>query len=266
MLLVENVDFPPCNMFPWFAWCPRLMVCMVQTKSACLMCHMFLNWFAIFSNSPPSSEHIWQQNGSKASLTPQFSRRSNSRPVGSCLASPEFCVPVQDSSHLSPFQTKELQAGSLNSQENSSAGQQQNPITSTRAFLNHGGVNNQPLGEKPGAFMANNESPKMMRSPPDTSFLPHSFLASVSEHNSHNGPSQPHQGMNVNPQPPLPEKKWTSEGERSFGSVSPSSSGFSSPHSGSTISIPFPNILPDFSKVSNASPLPGKLYTCRDEF
>ncbi|KAJ6662059.1 hypothetical protein lerEdw1_012906 [Lerista edwardsae] len=205
--------------------------------------------------SPPSSEHIWQQNGSKASLTPQFSRRSNNRPVGSYLASPEFCVPVQDSSQLSPFQTKELQAGSLNSQENSSAGQQQDPITSARAFLNHVGVNNQPLGEKPAAFMANNESPKVM-SPPDSGFLPHSFLASVSEHSSQNGPSQPHQGMNMHPQPPLPEKKRTSEGERSFGSVSPSSSGFSSPHSGSTISIPFPNVLPDFSKVLNASPLP----------
>ncbi|NXE94184.1 TENS3 protein, partial [Menura novaehollandiae] len=57
-------------------------------------------------------------------------------------------------------------------------------------------------------------------------------------------------------QPPLPEKKRSSEGERSFASVSPSSSGFSSPHSGSTISIPFPNVLPDFSKVLSPSPVP----------
>ncbi|KFW72977.1 Tensin-3 [Pygoscelis adeliae] len=57
-------------------------------------------------------------------------------------------------------------------------------------------------------------------------------------------------------QPPLPEKKRSSEGDRSFASVSPSSSGFSSPHSGSTISIPFPNVLPDFSKMLSTSPVP----------
>ncbi|NXJ67948.1 TENS3 protein, partial [Rostratula benghalensis] len=64
-----------------------------------------------------------------------------------------------------------------------------------------------------------------------------------------------HEG-NLNAQPPLPEKKRSSEGDRSFASVSPSSSGFSSPHSGSTISIPFPNILPDFSKMLSTSPVP----------
>ncbi|NXD28239.1 TENS3 protein, partial [Spelaeornis formosus] len=64
-------------------------------------------------------------------------------------------------------------------------------------------------------------------------------------------------GGDLHAQPPLPEKKRSSEGERSFGSVSPSSSGFSSPHSGSTISIPFPNVLPDFSKMLSTSPVPG---------
>ncbi|KFO64593.1 Tensin-3 [Corvus brachyrhynchos] len=67
---------------------------------------------------------------------------------------------------------------------------------------------------------------------------------------------QHHQGGNQHAQPPLPEKKRSSEGERSFASVSPSSSGFSSPHSGSTISIPFPNVLPDFSKMLSPSPVP----------
>ncbi|KFV86249.1 Tensin-3 [Struthio camelus australis] len=67
---------------------------------------------------------------------------------------------------------------------------------------------------------------------------------------------QQHHGGNLHSQPPLPEKKRSSEGDRSFASVSPSSSGFSSPHSGSTISIPFPNVLPDFSKVLSTSPLP----------
>ncbi|NXQ34875.1 TENS3 protein, partial [Alaudala cheleensis] len=65
-----------------------------------------------------------------------------------------------------------------------------------------------------------------------------------------------HHGGNLHAQPPLPEKKRSSEGERSFASVSPSSSGFSSPHSGSTINIPFPNVLPDFSKMLSPSPLP----------
>ncbi|NWZ45970.1 TENS3 protein, partial [Haliaeetus albicilla] len=65
-----------------------------------------------------------------------------------------------------------------------------------------------------------------------------------------------HHGGNLHAQPPLPEKKRSSEGDRSFASVSPSSSGFSSPHSGSTISIPFPNVLPDFSKMLSTSPVP----------
>ncbi|XP_014386013.1 PREDICTED: tensin-3 [Myotis brandtii] len=54
-------------------------------------------------------------------------------------------------------------------------------------------------------------------------------------------------------QPPLPEKKRASEGDHSLGSVSPASSGFSSPHSGSTMSIPFPSVLPDFSKPPEAA-------------
>lgn len=60
-------------------------------------------------------------------------------------------------------------------------------------------------------------------------------------------------------QPPLPEKRRISEGEHSLGSGSPALSGFSSPHSGSTISIPFPSVLPDFSSpaVATSSPLPG---------
>ncbi|NXO14513.1 TENS3 protein, partial [Oriolus oriolus] len=67
---------------------------------------------------------------------------------------------------------------------------------------------------------------------------------------------QNHHGGSLHAQPPLPEKKRSSEGEHSFASVSPSSSGFSSPHSGSTISLPFPNVLPDFSKMLSPSPVP----------
>lgn len=63
-------------------------------------------------------------------------------------------------------------------------------------------------------------------------------------------------------QPPLlPEKKRASDGEHSLGTASPSPSGFSSPHSGSSLSIPFPNILPDLSAqmLGPASPLPDVL-------
>lgn len=60
--------------------------------------------------------------------------------------------------------------------------------------------------------------------------------------------------------PHLPEKKRASDGEHSFRTASPCLSGFSSPHSGSSLSIPFPNVLPDLSSQASgtASPLPGK--------
>uniref|UniRef100_A0A8C7MNG9 Tensin 3 n=1 Tax=Oncorhynchus kisutch TaxID=8019 RepID=A0A8C7MNG9_ONCKI len=60
--------------------------------------------------------------------------------------------------------------------------------------------------------------------------------------------------------PLLPEKRRESDGEHSLGTASPAPSGFSSPHSGSSLSIPFPNILPDLSASAQmpgtASPLP----------
>ncbi|XP_041752219.1 tensin-3-like isoform X2 [Coregonus clupeaformis] len=63
--------------------------------------------------------------------------------------------------------------------------------------------------------------------------------------------------------PLLPEKRRELDGEHSLGTASPAPSGFSSPHSGSSLSIPFPNILPDLSAAAqmpgNASPLPDVL-------
>ncbi|XP_071400782.1 tensin-3 [Centroberyx affinis] len=61
--------------------------------------------------------------------------------------------------------------------------------------------------------------------------------------------------------PLLPEKKRASDGEHSLGTASPALSGFSSPHSGSSLSIPFPNVLPDLSAQmpGTASPLPDVL-------
>uniref|UniRef100_A0A3Q2YFS3 Tensin 3 n=1 Tax=Hippocampus comes TaxID=109280 RepID=A0A3Q2YFS3_HIPCM len=66
-------------------------------------------------------------------------------------------------------------------------------------------------------------------------------------------------------QPPhLPEKKRVSDGERG-GTSSPALSGFSSPHSGSSLSIPFPNVLPDLSAQipRTGSPLPGDKVTVK---
>uniref|UniRef100_A0A663MIA2 Tensin 3 n=1 Tax=Athene cunicularia TaxID=194338 RepID=A0A663MIA2_ATHCN len=110
------------------------------------------------------------------------------------------------------------------------------------------------LEEKQATFIANTSiSPKTVSSSvasaEDNGFLTQNFLTVASGHNSQNSVVQQHHGGNLHAQPPLPEKKRSSEGDRSFASVSPSSSGFSSPHSGSTISIPFPNVLPDFSKM-----------------
>ncbi|XP_077376219.1 tensin-3 [Festucalex cinctus] len=60
--------------------------------------------------------------------------------------------------------------------------------------------------------------------------------------------------------PHLPEKKRVSDGEHG-GTASPALSGFSSPHSGSSLSIPFPNVLPDLSAQMprTGSPLPDVL-------
>ncbi|KAF5898867.1 tensin-3 isoform X1, partial [Clarias magur] len=68
-------------------------------------------------------------------------------------------------------------------------------------------------------------------------------------------------GLSYEPQqPPLPEKTRALDCERSLGSVSPAPSGFSSPNSGSSLSIPFPNSLPELQARSNSvSPLPDVL-------
>ncbi|XP_030607894.1 tensin-3 [Archocentrus centrarchus] len=75
-------------------------------------------------------------------------------------------------------------------------------------------------------------------------------------------PSMDGQNQVPQMQPPLlPEKKRASDGDHSLGTASPALSGFSSPHSGSSLSIPFPNILPDLSAQTSGttSPLPDVL-------
>ncbi|XP_023282990.1 tensin-3 isoform X2 [Seriola lalandi dorsalis] len=77
---------------------------------------------------------------------------------------------------------------------------------------------------------------------------------------SMDGQSQSQSQPQIQP-PLLPEKKRASDGEHSLGTASPALSGFSSPHSGSSVSIPFPNVLPDLSAQTpgTASPLPDVL-------
>uniref|UniRef100_A0ACB8FUT2 Tensin-3 n=1 Tax=Sphaerodactylus townsendi TaxID=933632 RepID=A0ACB8FUT2_9SAUR len=193
---------------------------------------------------------------------PQFSGTSNIRPAGSYFTTLEPSATGQGGSLVSQYHPKGFPGDSSSSQESSSSGLQQESgaSTSVRTFLNFctsTASNGQPPGEKQVAFAANaNGSAQTARSPGDSGFLPDNFLTSASGPSSQNSPNRQSNTTNAHSQPPLPEKKRGSEGERSFGSVSPSSSGFSSPHSGSTISIPFPNVLPDFSKALNASPSP----------
>ncbi|XP_051840457.1 tensin-3 isoform X2 [Antechinus flavipes] len=217
------------------------------------------------SNSPlqrgessSTAEHQWLESSPKSTLSPQLSMMGSSRPTGFLLGS-EFSSPVPDSSLLSHFPPSELQVSNLNNHENSPAEQSQEILAnpSGRTFLN---FSIQP-DEKPGTLLTNSNGASKPPIGPlagvvDNGFLPHTFLTVAPGHSSQHSPVLQHAGLSLHSQPPLPEKKRTSEGDRSFGSISPSSSGFSSPHSGSTISIPFPNVLPDFSKVLSTSPLP----------
>lgn len=139
---------------------------------------------------------------------------------------------------------------------------------SSQAFLGFGTApmgSGLPPGEDLGTLPGNSHgapqppsTPRTASGAADNGFLPHGFLATAPGHSSHHGPTL--QGSPLPGQPPLPEKKRASEGDRSLGSISPSSSGFSSPHSGSTVSIPFPHILPDLPRPPEAAaPSPDDL-------
>uniref|UniRef100_A0A8C2U9A5 Tensin 3 n=1 Tax=Coturnix japonica TaxID=93934 RepID=A0A8C2U9A5_COTJA len=215
--------------------------------------------------SPLAAEHSWTENSPKSSKLFQLSIGSN-RPTGSYHVPSEFSNSVQDGSLLSHFQTPGLQAVTLSNLEKSPAEQQHEPAVSNSAqpYRSYNGANvgiSSPQEEKEATFIANTSiSSKTMSSPvesaEDEGFLAQNFLAMTSGHISQNNAVHPCLGGNLHSQPPLPEKKRSSEGDRSFISISPSSSGFSSPHSGSTISIPFPSVLPDFSNTLNTSLVP----------
>jgi len=232
----------------------------------CLLFYFSVQFLAFFDSSS-ATERPWLENSPKASPSLQLSM-GNSRLPGGYLVPSEFSNAMQDVSLLSHFQTPGLQVVTLGNLENSAAEPQQEPAVSnsTRAYLSYSGGNmgsGSPREEKQAPFIANASiSPKTMSSSvasaADNGFLTQNFLTVASGHSSQNSVVQQHHGGNLQAQPPLPEKKRSSEGDRSFASVSPSSSGFSSPHSGSTISIPFPNVLPDFSKMLSTSPVPGR--------
>ncbi|XP_054543486.1 tensin-3 isoform X6 [Pan troglodytes] len=212
--------------------------------------------------SSSSAERQWVESSPK----PTVSLLGSGRPTGSPLSA-EFSGTRKDSPVLSCFPPSELQAP-FHSHELSLAEPPDSLAPpSSQAFLGFGTApvgSGLPPEEDLGALLANSHGASPTPSIPltatgaaDNGFLSHNFLTVAPGHSSHHSPGLQGQGVTLPGQPPLPEKKRASEGDRSLGSVSPSSSGFSSPHSGSTISIPFPNVLPDFSKASEAaSPLP----------
>ncbi|XP_032100153.1 tensin-3 isoform X3 [Sapajus apella] len=212
--------------------------------------------------SSSSAERQWVESSPK----PAVSLLGSCRPTGSPLNA-EFSGVSKDSPVLPCFQPAELQA-SFHSHELSLA---EPPASlappSSQAFLGFSTAqvgSGLPPEEDLGALLANSHGaspapgiPLTATGAADNGFLSHNFLTVAPGHSGRYSPGLQGQSATLPGQPPLPEKKRASEGDRSLGSVSPSSSGFSSPHSGSTISIPFPNVLPDFSKTSEAaSPLP----------
>ncbi|XP_015473669.1 tensin-3 isoform X2 [Parus major] len=214
------------------------------------------------AESSSAAECSWLESSSNASLSTQFSM-GNTRQPGGYLVPSEFSSAVQDVSLLSHFQTPALQVVTLSNLDSSPAEPHQEHAISSSACANlsSSGTRNSssPQEETQATCIANASTSKTLSSSvasaDDNDFLTQNFLTVASGHNSQNS-AVPHQhGGSLHAQPPLPEKKRSSE-ERSFASVSPSSSGFSSPHSGSTISIPFPNVLPDFSKMLSPSPVP----------
>ncbi|RXM99488.1 Tensin-3, partial [Acipenser ruthenus] len=215
------------------------------------------------SESPLSSGQPWSESNSKTPVSLQSSLTGMSRSTTHCLGSAEFSAssvnPSQDSvllsqytasqispnSHSSPreFQQGTKACWSSSKSRGVSGGQQfDGQHTSMFASLPMG-TNSPSTGKLQVSALLDNENPQ------------HGLLTAAGGLGQHS-PTSRHTGMNMALQPPLPEKKRVSEGERSFCSISPSSSGFSSPHSGSTISIPFPSVLPDFSKVLSTSPMP----------
>eukprot|EP00069_Balaena_mysticetus_P006145 bmy_18489T0 len=196
--------------------------------------------------SPSSAEHQWVETSPKSTLTLLGSSR-----------------PGKDGPGRPHFPPAELQTSFHGHELSLAEPPQALGPPGSQAFLSFGTApegGGLPPSEDPGALLANSHgasqapgTPRTAAEAADSGFLSHSFLTVAPGQSSHHSPVLQGSGLTLPGQPPLPEKKRASEGDRSFGSVSPSSSGFSSPHSGSTMSIPFPNILPDFSKAAEGT-------------
>ncbi|XP_053753568.1 tensin-3 isoform X7 [Panthera pardus] len=201
--------------------------------------------------SPPSAELPWVESSPKASLA----LLGSGRPAGNVLGSGEFPGSSlgPDSPGRPHLPPAELQAPFHNHQLSLTEPPEALGPPSGQAFLGFGTA---PVGsclapgDDPGALLVHSHGAPQAPSTPrtaaaagDSGFLSSSFLTVTPGHSGHHSP------LTLPGQPPLPEKKRASEGDRSLGSASPSSSGFSSPHSGSSMSIPFPNVLPDFPKA-----------------
>ncbi|RXM37119.1 Tensin-3 [Acipenser ruthenus] len=224
------------------------------------------------TESPLSSGQPWLESNSKTHVSLQSSLTGMSRSATHYLGCAEFSAssvsPSQDLVLLSQYTTsqvspnshsspRELQQDNLandqgtkacrsysSSSSNVSGGQQFDGQHTSMFSSLPVGTNSPSTENMQVSALLDNENPQ------------HNLLIADGGLSQHSPTLRP-TGMNMTLQPPLPEKKRVSEGERSFCSISPSSSGFSSPHSGSIISIPFPSVLPDFSKVLSTSTVPA---------
>ncbi|XP_066579053.1 tensin-3 [Amia ocellicauda] len=216
------------------------------------------------SESPSSVGPSWQESSSKTPLSYQPSLSEMNRFNPHYLGSLEYSVSSsQDSALLSQYGASHAAPNC----HSSPRGLQKSSMTNSpgpKASLHYSGsigagqrfdehkdstFSSLPVGKNSLGTSGNMDLSSLL----DNGSLEHSLLTAV-EGLSQYSPNFGHPGASV--QPPLPEKKRISEGEHSLGSMSPSLSGFSSPNSGSTISIPFPSVLPDFSKVLSTSPVP----------
>lgn len=209
--------------------------------------------------SPPCAELPWAESSPKASLA----LLGGGRPAGSLLGTGEFPGPgfSPDGPGRPLLPPSELQASLHNHELSLVEPPEALGPPGGQAFLGFGtapvGSGLAP-GDDPGALLARSHgapqapgTPRTAAAAGDSGFLSSSFLTATPGHGGHHSP------LTLPGQPPLPEKKRASEGDRSAGSASPSSSGFSSPHSGSSTSVPFPNVLPDFPRASEpAAPSP----------
>ncbi|KAE8597116.1 hypothetical protein XENTR_v10016359 [Xenopus tropicalis] len=202
---------------------------------------------AVFSRRDDCSldnENFWLENSPTPLLSSQPSLKSRSQV--NCPLSTEYPNPMVEKSVLTQETTLSLEALTICNPEFASSNSQ-DILANPHLYLNFDGTgNNLPLlDERHVAFMSSTKgSPKVGRS-----------ADSAINSKEQRSPFLQRSGKKKYSHPPLPEKKRISEGEHSFGSISPSSSGFSSPNSGSTISIPFPNVLPDFSQVISEFPV-----------